>query len=52
MKDLRVINEIKSVVQAQYNSVLMTAFPDSNLEKLCTIDKDKSIRQWFTMIQN
>ncbi|KGI00288.1 MobQ family relaxase [Oenococcus oeni] len=41
LKDLRVINEIKAVVQTQYNSILMTAFPDSDLDKLATIDKEQ-----------
>lgn len=41
VKDLRVIREVKAVVQTQYNSVLMTAFPDSDLDKLETIDKEQ-----------
>lgn len=41
VKDLRVIREVKDVVQTQYNSILMTAFPDSNLDKLDTIDKEQ-----------
>ncbi len=41
LKDLRVINEIKVVVQTQYDSILMTAFPDSDLDKLATIDKEQ-----------
>ena len=41
MKDLRVIREVKTVVQTQYNSILMTAFPDSDLDQLDTIDKEQ-----------
>lgn len=41
VKNLRVIREVKDVVQTQYNSILMTAFPDSNLDKLDTIDKEQ-----------
>lgn len=41
VKDLRVIREVKDVVQTQYNSILMTAFPDSDLDKLDTIDKEQ-----------
>ena len=41
IKDLRVIREVKDVVQTQYNSILMTAFPDSDLDKLDTIDKEQ-----------
>ena len=41
VKDLRVIREVKEVVQTQYNSILMTAFPDSDLDKLDTIDKEQ-----------
>ncbi|MCT0196253.1 nickase, partial [Lactiplantibacillus plantarum] len=39
VKDLRVIREVKAVVQTQYDSILTTAFPDSDLDKLETIDK-------------
>ena len=41
VKDLRVIREVKTVVQTQYNSILMTAFPDSDLDQLDTIDKEQ-----------
>ncbi|ERJ51313.1 hypothetical protein N574_12300, partial [Lactiplantibacillus plantarum 2165] len=41
VKDLRVIREVKDVVQTQYNSILMTAFPDSDLDQLDTIDKEQ-----------
>ena len=41
VKDLRVIREVKDVVQTQYNSILMTAFPDSDLVKLDMIDKEQ-----------
>ena len=41
VKDLRVIREVKTVVQTQYNSILMTAFPDSDLDKLDMIDKEQ-----------
>ena len=41
VKDLRVIREVKMVVQTQYNSILMTAFPDSDLDQLDTIDKEQ-----------
>ncbi|ETF12413.1 nicking enzyme (TraA)-like protein [Lactiplantibacillus plantarum 4_3] len=41
VKDLRVIREVKTVVQTQYNSILMTAFPDSDLNQLDTIDKEQ-----------
>nr|WP_054758072.1 MobQ family relaxase [Liquorilactobacillus satsumensis] len=41
VKDLRVIREVKAVVQTQYNSILTTAFPNSDLEKLETIDKEQ-----------
>ena len=41
VKDLRVIREVKAVVQTQYNSILTTAFPDSDLDKLETIDKEQ-----------
>lgn len=41
VKDLRVMREVKAVVQTQYNSILTTAFPDSDLDKLETIDKEQ-----------
>ena len=41
VKDLRVMREIKAVVQTQYNSILTTAFPDSDLDKLEMIDKEQ-----------
>ncbi|ALX89058.1 MobQ family relaxase [Lacticaseibacillus paracasei] len=41
VKDLRVIREVKAVVQTQYDSILTTAFPDSDLDKLETIDKEQ-----------
>ncbi|WP_395538323.1 MobQ family relaxase [Lactiplantibacillus pentosus] len=41
VKDLRVIREVKTVVQTQYNSILMTAFPDGDLDQLDTIDKEQ-----------
>ena len=31
VKNLRVLREVKAVVQTQYNSILTTAFPDSDL---------------------
>ncbi|MFH0493489.1 nickase [Lactobacillus plantarum] len=41
VKNLRVMREVKAVVQTQYNSILTTAFPDSDLDKLETIDKEQ-----------
>ncbi|MES4789778.1 MobQ family relaxase [Levilactobacillus brevis] len=41
VKDLRVMREVKAVVQTQYDSILTTAFPDSDLDKLETIDKEQ-----------
>ena len=41
VKDLRVVREVKAVVQTQYDSILTTAFPDSDLDKLETIDKEQ-----------
>ncbi|MGA3534118.1 MobQ family relaxase [Lactiplantibacillus plantarum] len=41
VKNLRVMREVKVVVQTQYNSILTTAFPDSDLDKLETIDKEQ-----------
>ncbi|WP_367376903.1 MobQ family relaxase [Lactiplantibacillus plantarum] len=41
VKNLRVMREVKSVVQTQYNSILTTAFPGSDLDKLETIDKEQ-----------
>lgn len=41
VKNLRVMQEVKAVVQTQYNSILTTAFPDSDLDKLETIDKEQ-----------
>ncbi|MCG0742981.1 nickase [Lactiplantibacillus plantarum] len=41
VKNLRVMREVKAVVQTQYNSILTTAFPGSDLDKLETIDKEQ-----------
>ncbi|ANZ68614.1 MobQ family relaxase [Secundilactobacillus paracollinoides] len=41
VKDLRVMREVKAVVQTQYDSILTTAFPGSDLDKLETIDKEQ-----------
>ena len=41
VKNLRVMREVKAVVQTQYNSILTTAFPDSDLDKLEMIDKEQ-----------
>jgi hypothetical protein len=41
IKDLRVMREVKAVVQTQYDSILTTAFPGSDLDKLETIDKEQ-----------
>ncbi|NRO59226.1 Mobilization protein A [Lactobacillus helveticus] len=41
VKNLRVLREVKAVVQTQYDSILTTAFPDSDLDKLETIDKEQ-----------
>ncbi|OLF66235.1 nickase [Levilactobacillus brevis] len=41
VKNLRVMREVKAVVQTQYNSILTTAFPNSDLDKLETIDKEQ-----------
>lgn len=34
VKNLRVMREVKAVVQTQYNSILTTAFPDSDLDQV------------------
>lgn len=41
VKDLRVINQIKEVVNTQYSSILTMAFPNSDLDKLEMIDKEQ-----------
>ncbi|WP_057738891.1 MobQ family relaxase [Liquorilactobacillus uvarum] len=40
VKALRTINEVKKVVQVQYDAVLETAFPQSNLKQLDVSEKE------------